>query len=160
MNPVNWLDYVVPVTPAGDFAIDTDLTGWTINNCPAQGHLTIRGHMRGQVASGRLELAADHRTRRSPLLARGCRPRRALDIPRRVAARPSEHARLRVLVRTADLERRRLLLDRIGYESFLDIAKAKLRQLDDYGKLWRTACSARSLNSRSRTGFAVMSASS
>lgn len=43
MSPVNWLNYVVPAIPAGDFTIDTDLTGWTIKNCPAQGHPTIRG---------------------------------------------------------------------------------------------------------------------
>ncbi len=31
---------------------------------------------------------------------------------------------MQVLVRTTDLEERRLLLDRIGYESFLDIGDA------------------------------------
>ena len=46
MNPVNWLNYVVPVIPAGDLTIDTDLTGWTIKNRPAQGHPTIRGRTR------------------------------------------------------------------------------------------------------------------
>jgi hypothetical protein len=34
VNPVNWLDYVLPVTQAGDFTIHTDLSGWTINNEP------------------------------------------------------------------------------------------------------------------------------
>jgi hypothetical protein len=61
-----------------------------------------------------------------------------LQIPRRIAAKESERARLQVLVRTPNRERRRLLLDRIGYERFLDIADAKLVQQDDYGKLWRT----------------------
>jgi Domain of unknown function (DUF6745) len=61
-----------------------------------------------------------------------------LHIPRRAAAQASERARLQVLVRTANLEKRRLLLDRIGYERFLDIADATLHQQDDYGKLWRT----------------------
>ena len=37
-----------------------------------------------------------------------------LHIPRRIAAKDSERARLQVLVRTPNLERRRLLLDRIG----------------------------------------------
>jgi hypothetical protein len=46
-----------------------------------------------------------------------------------------------VLVRTPNLERRRLLLDRIGYERFLDITDAKLIQHDDYGKLWQTTIS-------------------
>jgi hypothetical protein len=64
--------------------------------------------------------------------------REGLYIPRRVAARTSERARLQVLVRHANLEERRLLLDRIGYERFLDIAGATLHQQDDYGKLWRT----------------------
>ena len=64
-----------------------------------------------------------------------------LHIPRRIAAKNSERARLQVLVRTPNLERRRLLLDRIGYERFLDITDAKLVQQDDYGKLWRTALS-------------------
>jgi hypothetical protein len=52
---VDWPDYVVPVTLAGDFTIDTDLTGGTVGNWPAKGHLTIRGHMTGQVGSGSLE---------------------------------------------------------------------------------------------------------
>jgi hypothetical protein len=64
-----------------------------------------------------------------------------LHIPRRIAAKNSERARLQVLVRTPNLERRRLLLDRIGYERFLDITDAKLIQQDDYGKLWRTTLS-------------------
>jgi hypothetical protein len=61
-----------------------------------------------------------------------------LNIPRRVAAKGSEQARLRVLVRIPNLEGRRLLLDRIGYRRFLEITDAKLGQQDDYGKLWRT----------------------
>ncbi len=64
-----------------------------------------------------------------------------LHIPRRIAAKNSERARLQVLVRTPNLERRRLLLDRIGYERFLDITDAELVQQDDYGKLWRTTLS-------------------
>jgi hypothetical protein len=61
-----------------------------------------------------------------------------LHISRRIAAKCSERARLQVLVRTPNLERRRQLLDRIGYERFLDITDAKLMQHDDYGKLWQT----------------------
>jgi len=64
-----------------------------------------------------------------------------LHIPGRIAAKNSERARLQVLVRTPNLERRRLLLDRIGYERFLDITDAKLIQHDDYGKLWQTTLS-------------------
>src|SRR5262249_44281088 len=64
-----------------------------------------------------------------------------LHIPRRAAARSSEQARLQVLVRTPNLERRRLLLDRIGYDRFLEITDAKLLQQDDYGKLWRPSLS-------------------
>jgi hypothetical protein len=48
---LDWPNYVVPVTRAGDFTIDTDLnsgSGWT-------GHVTIHGHMSGQVGSGSLE---------------------------------------------------------------------------------------------------------
>jgi hypothetical protein len=61
-----------------------------------------------------------------------------LHIPRRLAAKGSEKARLQVLVRTPNLERRRLLLDRIGYERFLEITDATLAQQDDYGKLWHS----------------------
>jgi hypothetical protein len=61
-----------------------------------------------------------------------------LNIPRRVAAKDSERARLQVLARTSNLEKRRLLLERIGYERFLEITGAELRQQDDYGKLWTT----------------------
>ena len=51
---IDWPNSVYPVTRAGDFTIDTDLTG-TIGNSPAKGNLTIRGHMTGQVGSGSLE---------------------------------------------------------------------------------------------------------
>jgi Domain of unknown function (DUF6745) len=61
-----------------------------------------------------------------------------LHVPRRAATPSSERARLQVLVRTRNLELRRQLLDRIGYERFLDIADASLVQQDDYGKLWQT----------------------
>src|SRR5262249_54293454 len=40
---------------------------------------------------------------------------------------------LQVLVRTRNLELRRLLLDRIGYERFLEIAGATLVAQDDFG---------------------------
>jgi hypothetical protein len=60
-----------------------------------------------------------------------------LPVPRRVAAQGSERARLQVLARTRNLELRRLLLDRIGYERFLDIAGSELVAQDDFGKLWR-----------------------
>ena len=60
-----------------------------------------------------------------------------LPVPRRVVARQSEQARLQLLVRTRNLELRRILLERIGYERFLAGAGATLIQQDDYGKLWR-----------------------
>jgi hypothetical protein len=60
-----------------------------------------------------------------------------LHVPKRVAAQGSERARLQVLARTRNVELRRLLLDRIGYERFLDIAGSQLVAQDDFGKLWR-----------------------
>jgi hypothetical protein len=60
-----------------------------------------------------------------------------LHVPKRVAARQSERARLQVLARTRNMELRRLLLNRIGYERFLDIAGSELIAQDDFGKLWR-----------------------
>ena len=60
-----------------------------------------------------------------------------LHVPKRVAAQQSERGRLQVLARTRNLELRRLLLDRIGYERFLDIAGTQLIAQDDFGKLWR-----------------------
>jgi hypothetical protein len=42
------------------------------------------------------------------------------------------------IIRQANLERRRVLLERIGYERFLATANAELVQQDDYGKLWKT----------------------
>lgn len=60
-----------------------------------------------------------------------------LHVPKRVASQRSERARLQVLVRTRNLELRRLLLDRIGYERFLDAAGSDLVAQDDFGKLWR-----------------------
>jgi hypothetical protein len=53
---LNWPNYVVPVSFAGDFTIDTDLTGWYVGNWPATEHVTIRGHMSGQAGSGSLEM--------------------------------------------------------------------------------------------------------
>jgi len=44
----------------------------------------------------------------------------------------------RYIARTRNMERRRVLLDRLGYERFLQTADAELIQQDDYGKLWRT----------------------
>jgi hypothetical protein len=61
-----------------------------------------------------------------------------LPVPRRAVVRQSERARLQVLVRTRNLELRRMLLDRIGYERFLEGAGAELVRQDDYGKLWRS----------------------
>jgi hypothetical protein len=42
------------------------------------------------------------------------------------------------IVRQRNVERRRVLLERLGYEQFLASAGAKLFQQDDYGKLWNT----------------------
>jgi hypothetical protein len=53
---LNWPDYIVPVSLAGVFTIDTDLTGGTIGGWPTRGHLTIRGQMAGQTGSGSLEV--------------------------------------------------------------------------------------------------------
>jgi hypothetical protein len=51
----NWPDYTVPVSLAGDFTIDTGLSGGTVGDMPSTGHLTIRGHMAGQSGSGSIE---------------------------------------------------------------------------------------------------------
>ena len=51
---VDWPNYVVPVTLAGDFTLDTSVT-YADSNWAA-GHVTIRGHMTGQVGSGSLEV--------------------------------------------------------------------------------------------------------
>jgi len=54
---LDWPNHVEPLTLAGDFTIDTPLTygdsDWSSN---WSGHLTIRGHMTGQVGSGSLEV--------------------------------------------------------------------------------------------------------
>lgn len=63
--------------------------------------------------------------------------RDGIHVPKRVAARSSEQARLQVLVRTRNQEFRRVLLDRIGYQRFLELAGATLVNQDDYGRLWR-----------------------
>jgi hypothetical protein len=55
-NYLDWPNYVVPVSMAGDFTIDTDLTGWHVGSWPASEHVTIRGHMAGPVGSGSLEM--------------------------------------------------------------------------------------------------------
>jgi hypothetical protein len=44
----------------------------------------------------------------------------------------------RYIASTRNAERRRILLERLGYEQFLETADAELIQQDDYGKLWRT----------------------
>jgi hypothetical protein len=52
----NWPSYAVPISLSGDFTIDTDLTGGTIDHdSPSTGHLTIRGHITGQAGSGTFE---------------------------------------------------------------------------------------------------------
>jgi hypothetical protein len=56
-----------------------------------------------------------------------------------------------VLVSTVKPARRRLLLDRIGYERFLDITDAALIQHDDYGKLWQTTLPSTANHSASST---------
>ena len=58
-NYLNWPDYVVPVSPSGDFTIDTDLTGWRVGDWPASEHVTIRGHMAGPVGTGSLEMKTE-----------------------------------------------------------------------------------------------------
>lgn len=44
----------------------------------------------------------------------------------------------RYIVKHANVERRRILLERLGYERFLESAGARLAQQDNYGKLWKT----------------------
>jgi hypothetical protein len=44
----------VPTT--GNFTIDQDLTGWHLGDTPMTEHLTIHGHMNGEVGSGSIEL--------------------------------------------------------------------------------------------------------
>jgi hypothetical protein len=44
-----------------------------------------------------------------------------------------------MLLRTRNLELRRLLLDRLGYERFLDLVDATLVRQDDYGRLWNSS---------------------
>lgn len=60
-----------------------------------------------------------------------------LPVSRRVAAQQSERARLQVLVRTRSVEVRRMLLQRMGYERFLDAAGATRAAQDGFGTLWR-----------------------
>lgn len=55
-NYFNWPDYTVPVSMAGDWTIDGDLTGGYVGSWPAATHLTIHGHMSGQTGTGNLEL--------------------------------------------------------------------------------------------------------
>jgi len=55
-NYLNWPNAVFSVTAAGDFTIDTDLTGGKVGDWPAAYHVTIRGHMSGRVGSGSLEM--------------------------------------------------------------------------------------------------------
>jgi hypothetical protein len=44
----------VPTT--GNFTIDQDLSGWHLGDTPMTEHLTVHGHMDGEVGSGTLEL--------------------------------------------------------------------------------------------------------
>ncbi len=52
-NKFDWPNHVEPVTVAGDFTIDSNVTyggsNWT-------GHITIHGHMSGPVGTGSLEM--------------------------------------------------------------------------------------------------------
>jgi hypothetical protein len=62
---------------------------------------------------------------------------RGVRIWRELAEHP---ARLtaRYIVRQRNIERRRILLERLGYEHFLASAGAELAQQDDFGRLWKT----------------------
>jgi hypothetical protein len=60
-----------------------------------------------------------------------------ISVPRR-ALQQDGRVRFSSLVWTPNAERRRVLLERLGYERFLEAAGAKLVAQDDYGKLWRT----------------------
>jgi hypothetical protein len=62
---------------------------------------------------------------------------RGVRIWREIAEHPSRLT-ARYIVRQQNVERRRILLERLGYERFLADAGATLVQQDDYGKLWRT----------------------
>jgi hypothetical protein len=53
---LNWPNDEFWLSREGDFTIDTDLIGGTIGSRPTAGHLTIRGHMSGQVGTGSLEM--------------------------------------------------------------------------------------------------------
>lgn len=56
-NRFDWLNYTVPVSLAGDFTIDANLNDFNDGVWAWTGrHLTIRGHMNGQVGTGSLEL--------------------------------------------------------------------------------------------------------
>jgi hypothetical protein len=57
---------------------------------------------------------------------------------REVAEQPSRLT-ARYVVKQQNVERRRVLLERLGYERFLADAGASLFQEDDYGRLWKTA---------------------
>ena len=61
-----------------------------------------------------------------------------LPLSKRLVARTSGRAELQVLVRTRNVELRRLLLERLGHERFLEGAGARLLAQDDFGRLWRT----------------------
>ena len=56
---------------------------------------------------------------------------------REVAENPSRLTS-RYIVNTRNAERRRVLLEHLGYDRFLASAGAEIVQQDDYGKLWRT----------------------
>ena len=56
---------------------------------------------------------------------------------REVAEHPSRLT-ASYIIRQPNIERRRVLLERLGYERFLATANARLVQQDDYGKLWKT----------------------
>jgi hypothetical protein len=58
-------------------------------------------------------------------------------VPRDVGERP-EALSARRIVRERNVERRRLMLEHVGYEHFLHTSGAKLLAQDDFGKLWRT----------------------
>jgi hypothetical protein len=60
-----------------------------------------------------------------------------IQIPRRVVENDGR-TQMTALVWTSNVERRRLLLQRLGYERFLESANARLKSQDDFGKLWRT----------------------
>ena len=58
-------------------------------------------------------------------------------VPERIVA-ARNHLTAEVVSRIGNQELRRIAVERLGWERFLQTASAKLRAQDDYGKLWAT----------------------